>query len=410
MLNSLFCRLLTTYRLPKIFHNISNVRAPPPYFRLHIIKANDNVKRSLIDTLNAKPYRFGFEIDKLKFLLLKGHIKLWTPTITSQINIPPNNNMFLEKLIKQPLNKGVVVTYFQHIHENPVPIPKELRVLTPINDDLIAINKPLGIPVHPVQKYYYNTIHYMLAKQLNYKQEEIFPIHRLDKLTSGILLWARNKETVSKFKNKNAWNKRKTYIARIKGRLPAQSVVCDDDVVYLYPTRNMARVYPNAKTVFNELIYDESRNESIVSANLNTGYPHQIRIHLRNLGVPIIDDPLYSSTGKYKEITKTKDDITNDYWGVVQKRSQEIQNHKCSEKTCSCCGALSYDPPDVERAGEYAICLHAWRYEYSGVSNGPYVGEKHSYETTIPYWAIPEGSEDGQGDIIYNKLKKVIDD
>lgn len=401
-------RNLNIVSLSSINHDIPKIVAPTPYYRLHIIKSTSSINRSLIDLLNAKPYRFGFKIDRLKKLIKNSKIHLWTPTITSKINIPVNDEN-LTKLLKKKLGPYMVITYYQHIHETPVPIPKSLDILSlnNNNDGLIVVNKPCGIPTHSVQKYYYNTIHSLLAKQLNVDVKTLYPIHRLDKLTSGVLLWTTSTDIVSKFKDKDSWIKEKIYIARVKGKLSSLEVISDDNVVYLYPTRQMIRLYSGAKTIFNEIFYDPEKDESIVCAKLKTGFPHQIRIHLRNIGNPIVDDPLYNENGKYREITKSKEDITTNYWNLIIQRTAQIEQNKRlnNEESCSDCGSSFFKIPDRNTIGEYAICLHAWKYHFTGKSDSPYSKEKYSYQAPIPKWAIPDDSNGLE--LILGKLNKI---
>lgn len=381
------------HALPPIIHNISPIKSPEPYYRTHIIKSNSNVVKSLIDTLNSKPYRFGFTSSQLVFHIKKNNIKIWKPTISTLVNFIGYNDNEIEKIIKQPLlNPFTIITYCQHIHETPVPIPTKLNILFN-NNKLIVIDKPVGIPVHEVQKYYYNTIHEILANQLNINKNCLKPIHRLDKLTSGILIWGINSEIVSKFKDNQFWNKSKIYIARIKGRLSLNKIENTDDLVYLYPSREMIKLYKGTKTEFNELYYDPIKKESIVSAKLLTGFPHQIRIHLRNMGTPIVDDPLYGFNGKYREIKKKREDIDNEYWALLIERSKQIQLSKISnyELPCNECFSQIFKIPEKDTIGEYAICLHAWKYEYHGSPNGPYHNEHYKFQSNIPSWAIPLG-------------------
>ena len=396
MFHRLFKQALSTYTLPVIAHSVSPIKSPLPYFRLHIIKSNPSAKSSLLDVLNSKPYRFGFTKEQLKQLLRKDLIKIWVSSSRAKVTIPPHDNDLLDRFIKKPLDPYSVITYNQHIHETPVPTPEKLHILSSANHSLLAIDKPPGIPVHGVQKYYYNTVQAMLAKQLACEQTTLYPLHRLDRLTSGVLLWATDPSTVAKFKAKDAWYRNKIYLARVRGRLPNSSTTCTDDLVYLYPTRHMVRVFQGAMTDFKEVYYDSDRKESVIGALINTGFPHQIRIHLPNLGCPIIDDPLYGKSGKYREVKTERIEITDAYWEEILRRSKELQSKKQSADSASCsiCNAPEYLTPEKNEQGEYAICLHAWRYEYRGVPGGPYAEEKHFYETPIPSWAIPTGANE----------------
>jgi 23S rRNA-/tRNA-specific pseudouridylate synthase len=380
--------------LPPKTHKIFPLYAPPPYYRLHLIKPafSSQTKKSLIDTLNSKPYRFNFTHERLIDLLSRQHIRVWSSSITSLYPISKYNVSQVDKIIKRKLNPSNVISYHQHIHENHVPIPPSLCILKSNHSKIIAIDKPCGIPVHGIQKYYYNTIHMILSNQLNIPIQSLYPIHRLDKQTSGVLLWTKDAETVSKFKDKENWEINKLYIARIKGKL--QNNQCTDDLVYIYPTRNLINQYKNAMTKFTEVVYDPVKNESIIIAQLYRGYPHQIRIHLRNSGTPIIDDPLYGNYGKYKEIIKSKNDITPEYWNELLLRTQKIQDAKLENVDSNCfdCGIPIYKPST--ELSDHAICLHSWKYTFKGVSGRKYEGEEYTFQTdTVPSWCVQDIQE-----------------
>lgn len=372
-------------------HNLPPLRAPDPYFRQHIIPVSAGNAKSLIDTFNSKPYRFNFTPSKLSSLIVHNRIQVWSLASSPKLfvsNVVCNTNL-IDKHIKAKLKPFSVITYQQHIHETPVPFPENLEIITGKEDKLFAIHKPAGVPVHGVQKYYHNTIHSILASQLKTCRETLFPLHRLDKVTTGILVWARDSETASKFKDKSGvWENRKIYIARIKGRIPhpRHKLVCRDNVVYIYPTRNMVKSYKGAETTFTELMYDEKINQSIVMAKLSSGYPHQIRIHLRNLNSPIIDDPLYGFDGKYREVLKNETDVTEDYLALLREREKKIKCNKIitQNECCKECGSLPYDNSDTSN---HVICLHAWRYSWKGVAGGKYEGDHVVFETKdLPDW------------------------
>lgn len=330
-------------KLPEFKHAAGELYSPAPYFRHFLIRSSGQYRRSAFDVLNSKPYRFNLSKLQISHLLDKRLLRIYTPTTTSLLS--PSTPSTL------PLPNFSVVSYNQHVHETAVPRPARLDVVY-YQDNIIVVDKPKGIPVHPVQKYYHNTIQHMLANQIGVAPESLYPIHRLDKLTSGILIFATTQQTAATLKT---CSKEKLYLARIKGRLVRNQ--CHDDLVYIYPTRHMLNVYTNAKTEFRELAHDFSRNESIVLAKLFSGYPHQIRIHLRNLGTPIIDDPLYGSRGKYREIIKSKDQVTEQYWRVLLSRSELVKSILQTGATCDQCGQEKYSDPQI-----LGICLHAWRY------------------------------------------------
>lgn len=351
---------------------------PKPYFRLHLLEP----KRSLLETFNSKPYRFNFTQKQLQNHISKGNIKIFQKAVLPTYDLKNDQNITGILNNKDWLEPFVV--YSQHIHETPIHIPPNFKIEIIYRDEnTIVTNKPCGIPVHPVQRYYQNTVQYMISKQLGIGMEVLKPIHRLDKLTSGVLIWALNEETVRLFKQ-SGLKKEKIYLAKVKGKFGVETKIreCTDDVVYLYPTREMIKLYQNCKTEFKMLEYNSVKNESLISAKLFTGYPHQIRIHLRNLKFPIIGDPLYNSeTGKYREILKSKEEVTAEYWRLVKERGDCIKTEKLVSEgeVCNICGAEEFHTSMIPH-----MSLHAWKYTYKDPTTNK---QMYQFIATPPNWA-----------------------
>ena len=126
-------------------------------------------------------------------------------------------------------------------------------------------------------------------------------VHRLDKDTSGILLIARNKDAstllTSYFKNKKI---EKTYIALVKGRLSKDEGKIQMPLIKKYQGKN-EKVYKDdvlgkeAVTYYKLLQYYPDKDISAVKVNPITGRTHQIRVHLKEIGHPIIGDFKYGA-------------------------------------------------------------------------------------------------------------------
>lgn len=161
------------------------------------------------------------------------------------------------------------------------------------DNDLIAINKPHGLLVHAssiARDVDVNAIK-LLRNQIG---QYVYPIHRLDRKTSGVLLFGLNKEIVrtikEQFDNRTV---NKKYIAIVRGYFPTEEVVLD------YPLINDKGKVQTAITRFNLLDtteldipfgrHDTSRY-SLVDCSPVTGRYHQIRKHLAHLRHPIIGD------------------------------------------------------------------------------------------------------------------------
>ncbi|EAY02204.1 ribosomal large subunit pseudouridine synthases, putative [Trichomonas vaginalis G3] len=167
-------------------------------------------------------------------------------------------------------------------------------------DNYVAYLKPASVTVNTVGGYFYNSMVKRLPPHLHV-------VHRLDRVTSGIIVFAKNKAAATNFNQYLVGEKvSKTYIARVIGRFPKGEIICDQP---LGTDFNLHRtvVTPTgkpSKTIFKLL--KTNGKESIVEAHPITGRTHQIRCHLQYLGYPITNDEMYG--GKREVYTKEMKD------------------------------------------------------------------------------------------------------
>ncbi len=166
------------------------------------------------------------------------------------------------------------------------------------DDYIIAVNKPNNMLVHHSSMSRNKQDEENLIQFLKRKyQHTYYPIHRLDRKTSGIILCAKKKEFVSKFQDLFIQNTiQKTYYGIVRGFTPAHLVI-DSDV-----KGRDSLVYKNAVTELITLAtkeisipvtpYDSARY-SLVKLQPKTGRLHQLRIHLNKINHPLIGDPKY---------------------------------------------------------------------------------------------------------------------
>jgi tRNA pseudouridine65 synthase len=163
---------------------------------------------------------------------------------------------------------------------------------------IIGVNKPCNVLVH--HSYMARnldsetTLLDLLEVQLNQK---FFPLHRLDRKTSGLILLAKNRKDVSSFQDLFIHNKiEKTYYALVRGYAPDSGIIDS-------PVKGRdSNVYKEAATEFKKLNeitleipvhpYPNSRY-SLLELKPKTGRLHQLRIHLNKISHPIIGDPKY---------------------------------------------------------------------------------------------------------------------
>lgn len=153
-----------------------------------------------------------------------------------------------------------------------------------------AFLKPASFPVHATGRYFYNT----MMKQID---GTFSIVHRLDKVTSGIIVLAKSKDAATLFSTLLNDNKvHKTYIARVKGVFPEGELRCEAAILENVGNRGVS-ISTDGKesvTVFKRVRCSDV--ESVVKCKPLTGRMHQIRAHLAHLGFPITNDELYGGS------------------------------------------------------------------------------------------------------------------
>ncbi len=181
-------------------------------------------------------------------------------------------------------------------------IPRDTDLLEILysDRDLIVINKPAGLL--SVAAANENKMHAlaMLRNQLSRPKRSVklWPVHRLDRDTSGVLLFATSHEMREAVNEK--WSSaEKTYLAIVEGcPNPDQGTI--DQPLWMDPEKYHMNVgahleAKNAITHFSTL--KTTNNRALLEVQLETGRQHQIRAHLSWLGHPVIGDPRYGSGG-----------------------------------------------------------------------------------------------------------------
>ncbi|RLV92652.1 hypothetical protein JA1_003009 [Spathaspora sp. JA1] len=225
-----------------------------------------------------------------------------------------------ESLKQREIEGKDVIFHRKHKHEPSVPWLSDSTGITIVyqDADLVVVNKPAGIPTHATGGYMYNSVVEILKEQLDV--DSIWPCHRLDKVTSGILILAKSKQATSNMQKltqeKAANTTEKIYIARVKGEFPEGKHAFNCPLFsvninggYLQPS-NLHQLQANSTTIFERLSYSQELDQSIVICRPITGKFHQIRIHLRNLGFPIANDYLYNPDSEgSNEIIREKNQL-----------------------------------------------------------------------------------------------------
>lgn len=200
-----------------------------------------------------------------------------------------------------------------HIYHSPATTSQILPELAIIyeDQDILAINKPAGIVTHPSGSHYSDSLANQVASYFRSKGEptKVRSIGRLDKETSGILLFARNQTAAAKLQNQREEGiSEKTYLAAVSGFMPVDedgafhriSVPLapdpDNRLKMVVSTDGTLPGSKHAETLYSVLKSngpDAAAPASLVMLRLKTGRTHQIRVHMASLGHPLLGDSLY---------------------------------------------------------------------------------------------------------------------
>ena len=159
------------------------------------------------------------------------------------------------------------------------------------NDDFIAINKTSGLLTIPDREQSEKS----LKEYLIDKFGQIFTVHRLDKDTSGLVLFAKN-ETTHKFLNKifEERSVEKFYVGIVMGEPAEKTGLIDAPIAEHSLNKNLMVVHRRGKASQTGYeVLEGNKFYSLVSFQLHTGRTHQIRVHCKNIGHPLACDTLY---------------------------------------------------------------------------------------------------------------------
>lgn len=187
--------------------------------------------------------------------------------------------------------------------EQIAPTPLPLAIVYE-DEDLMVINKPADMPIHPSMNHHENTLANAVMYYFSQKGEPFLYrcVNRLDRDTSGLLILAKNMLSAAVlYQNSASREIHREYLAIVQGELPPEGTI-DAPIARAEDSAIMRCVNPltgeRAVTHYVRMAYDKVTDCSLAKVRLETGRTHQIRVHMKHIGHPLIGDFLYHPTAR----------------------------------------------------------------------------------------------------------------
>ncbi|HEY5463473.1 MAG TPA: RluA family pseudouridine synthase [Hanamia sp.] len=160
------------------------------------------------------------------------------------------------------------------------------------NDDFIAVNKEPGMLTIPDR---HDDTQMSLYKILNQQYGKIFIVHRLDRDTSGLILFAKNESThkylSQLFEQRNI---EKKYLGIVRGSMPDKKGTVNEPIAEHPLKKGVMTISKKGKpSLTNYEVLEDYGIYSLIQFEIQSGRTHQIRVHTKSLGHPIICDSVY---------------------------------------------------------------------------------------------------------------------
>ncbi|PKL01599.1 MAG: RluA family pseudouridine synthase [Tenericutes bacterium HGW-Tenericutes-1] len=241
-------------------------------------------------------------IDKFVSLLFPQYSRTLVQKLITQesliVNGKPTKSNYVVKV-----NDLIQVTEIPFFEMDLLPEPLDLNIVYE-DDDVLVVDKPSGMVVHPAPGNYEHTLVNGLLYHINALSSGSHPlrpgiVHRIDKDTSGLLMVAKNDEAHRILADElKAKVTKREYIALVAGRINNTTGKIDAPIGRDFKDRKKMKVSDSGRlAVTHFTVLERFEDATLVKCVLETGRTHQIRVHMAFIGHPVIGDPVYSKKG-----------------------------------------------------------------------------------------------------------------
>ena len=251
-----------------------------------------------------------------------------------------------------------------------IPQPGELDIRYE-DEDLVLINKPAGLVIHPSPGHYADSLANVLVWHYGQRGEHIVvrPVGRLDRETSGLIYIAKNKAAVRKMElQRISGEMERHYLALVHGCPEQDAGIIEvpmgpDPAVWM--RQRVCEDGAPAKTAY--WVRKRFEGYSLVELKLYTGRTHQIRVHMAWLGHPLLGDPMY---GRRENGGNLHDAVNS-----------KMVGDDVSERlvTSGICGDRQING-EVSEFGMTRTALHSWKL----LCTQPFTGERLEFVSELP--------------------------
>ncbi|MGR7975733.1 RluA family pseudouridine synthase [Bacillus velezensis] len=258
------------------------------------MKQNDRGLELLITEKHAGQWLFS--VLKSEFQASKPVITEWMNQESIQVNrTSPKNNIILKT------GDRLFIDLQEKTGSSVIPEYGEPDILFEDRHMLIA-NKPAGMPTHPNEEGQTGTLSNLIAYhfQINGEQAKVRHVHRLDRDTSGAVVFAKHRLAHAILDRQlETKTLKRTYIAAAEGKVTPKKGTVDSPIGRDRSHSVRRRVSPGgqaAVTHYKVKGYHPGAQLTLAELELETGRTHQIRVHMASIGHPLAGDDLYGGS------------------------------------------------------------------------------------------------------------------